>query len=113
MYEIFAKLMEDHNVTSYRVAKDTGVSQTTLSDWKRGRSVPKLEKLKKLADYFGVSVEYLMGNGEPAENVSPRAPIRDEDIKFALFGDRDIDDDVLEEVKAFARFARERKKQKK
>ena len=49
MYEIFAKLMEDHNVTSYRVAKDTGVSQTTLSDWKRGRSVPKLEKLKKLA----------------------------------------------------------------
>ena len=96
MYEIFAKLMEDHNVTSYRVAKDTGVSQTTLSDWKRGRSVPKLEKLKKLADY-----------------VSPRAPISDEDIKFALFGDRDIDDDVLEEVKAFARFARERKKQKK
>ena len=71
------------------------------------------EKLKKLADYFGVSVEYLMGNGEPAENVSPRAPISDEDIKFALFGDRDIDDDVLEEVKAFARFARERKKQKK
>ena len=113
MYEIFAKLMEDHNVTSYRVAKDTGVSQTTLSDWKRGRSVPKLEKLKKLADYFGVSVEYLMGNGEPAENVSPRAPISDEDIKFALFGDRDIDDDVLEEDKAFARFPRERKKQKK
>ena len=113
MYEIFAKLMEDHNVTSYRVAKDTGVSQTTLSDWKRGRSVPKLEKLKKLADYFGVSVEYLMGNREPAENVSPRAPISDEDIKFTLFGDRDIDDDVLEEVKAFARFARERKKQKK
>ena len=74
MYEIFAKLMEDHNVTSYRVAKDTGVSQTTLSDWKRGRSVPKLEKLKKLADYFGVSVEYLMGNGSRRRMSLPARP---------------------------------------
>ena len=56
MYEIFAKLMADRGLTSYRVAMDTGVSQATLSDWKRGRSTPKLPKLQKLADYFGVSI---------------------------------------------------------
>ena len=45
MYEIFAKLMADRGISAYRVSRDTGISQTTLSDWKRGRSVPKLEKL--------------------------------------------------------------------
>ena len=68
MYEIFAKLMAERGLTAYRVSMDTGVSQATLSDWKRGRSTPKLPKLQKLADYFGVSLEYLMGadpNGRP------------------------------------------------
>ena len=48
-------------------------------------------------------------NGRPA----PTAPPSDADIKFALFGDRDIDDEVLEEVKAFAKFAQERMKNRK
>ena len=112
MYEIFAKLMAERGLTAYRVSMDTVVSQATLSDWKRGRSTPKLPKLQKLADYFGVSLEYLMGtdpNGRPA----PTAPPSDADIKFALFGDRDIDDEVLEEVKAFAKFAQERMKNRK
>ncbi|MEA4920793.1 MAG: helix-turn-helix transcriptional regulator [Clostridiaceae bacterium] len=111
MYEIFAKLLEEHNVTSYRVSMETGVSQATLSDWKRGRSVPKLPKMQKLADYFGVSVECLMGIS--ADSDAPSAPPSDSDIKFALFGDREIDDDVLDEVKAFAKFAQERRKTKK
>lgn len=112
MYEIFAKLMAEHNVTSYRVAQDTGVSQATLSDWKRGRSVPKLPKMQKIADYFGVSVDYLMGN-EAKDPSAPSAPPATEDLKFALFGDRNIDDDILEEVRAFAKFAQERRKKDK
>ena len=61
MYEIFSKLLKEKNVTRYRVSVDTGIAQTTLSDWKRGRSVPKADKLKILADYFDVSVDYLLG----------------------------------------------------
>ena len=112
MYEIFAKLMADRGLTSYRVAMDTGVSQATLSDWKRDRSTPKLPKLQKLADYFGVSIEYLMGTAMHSEGVST-APPTDEELKFALFGDRQIDDEILEEVKALARFTQERRRAKK
>lgn len=61
MYEIFSKLLQKNGVTPYKVSKETGVSQSTLSDWKRGISTPKSDKLQKIADYFGVSLGYLMG----------------------------------------------------
>ncbi len=64
MYSIYEKLLIDNNITSYKVSKDTGISTSTLSDWKTGRSVPKLDKLKKLADYFGVTLNYLIGDEE-------------------------------------------------
>lgn len=57
MYDAFKKLMDERSLTSYRVSLDTGIPQTTLSDWKNGRSKPKVDKLKILADYFGVSLE--------------------------------------------------------
>lgn len=66
MYEIFSKLLQEFNVTPYKVSKETGVSQSTLSDWKRGISTPKQDKLQKIADYFNVSLEYLM-TGEEKE----------------------------------------------
>nr|WP_252191947.1 helix-turn-helix transcriptional regulator [Roseburia inulinivorans] len=46
--------------TSYQISKDTGIGQNTLSNWKTGRSKPKIEKIKILADYFGVKVEELI-----------------------------------------------------
>ncbi|MBA9087508.1 transcriptional regulator with XRE-family HTH domain [Fontibacillus solani] len=60
MYKTFAKLLKERNVTAYKVAKETGIAQSTLSDWKNGRSTPKLDKLQKLADYFSVSLEFLL-----------------------------------------------------
>ena len=64
MYEIFEQLLQKYGVSAYKVAKETGVTQSTLSDWKRGRSTPKTENMKKLADYFNVSLEYLMSGEE-------------------------------------------------
>ncbi|MCI7449064.1 MAG: helix-turn-helix domain-containing protein [Blautia sp.] len=60
MYEKFYMLLEKTHKTPYQVSKDTGIPQSVLSDWKRGRSKPKVDKLKILADYFGVSIEYFI-----------------------------------------------------
>ena len=60
MYEKFVELLEKTNKTAYKVSKDTKIAQSVLSDWKRGRSKPKVEKLKILADYFGVGIEYFL-----------------------------------------------------
>lgn len=60
MYEKFAELLAKNNKTAYQVSKDTGIAQSVLSDWKSGRSKPKVDKLKILADYFGVPIEYFL-----------------------------------------------------
>lgn len=60
LYEKYQKLLGKTNKTSYQVSKETGISQTAFSNWKAGRNSPGVESLKKLADYFGVSIEYFL-----------------------------------------------------
>lgn len=60
-YQYFEQLLKMAGSTVYRVSKETGISASTFTDWKNGRSIPKADKLKKIADYFGVSLDYLMG----------------------------------------------------
>lgn len=60
MYKKFLELLSKTNKTPYQVAKDTGISTATLSSWKAGAYTPKIDKLQKLADYFGVSIEYFL-----------------------------------------------------
>lgn len=69
-YEIFAKLLEERGVTPYRIYKETGVPQSSLSEWKRGNSMPKIDKMIKIADYFGVSVDYLLGNEQKEKPIT-------------------------------------------
>ena len=60
MYKKFADLLTKFNKTAYQVSKDTGIAQSVLSDWKTGRCKPKVDKLKILAKYFNVSIEYFL-----------------------------------------------------
>lgn len=60
MYEKFNQLVKARGITTYRVAKDIGLAPTVFSDWKSGKSKPKVDKLKKIADYFGVTIEYFL-----------------------------------------------------
>lgn len=67
MYEIFAKLLEERNLKAADVCRATGLPSSLFSEWKRGKSNPKADKLKKIADYFGVTVEYLMTGNDNGE----------------------------------------------
>ena len=60
MYEKFADLLDKTNKTAYQVSKDTGIATSPLSEWKNGTYKPKVDKLKVLADYFDVSIEYFL-----------------------------------------------------
>ena len=64
MYKKYVQLRDSLGVTDYRVASDTGIPKSTFSDWKNGRSTPKQDKLQKIADYFGVSVDFLITGKE-------------------------------------------------
>ena len=62
VYKKYVMLRDSKGVTDYRVSVDTGITKSTFTDWKTGRSNPKIDKLKILADYFGVSIEYFLEN---------------------------------------------------
>jgi transcriptional regulator with XRE-family HTH domain len=57
LYQIYADLRDKACVTDYEVAKQTGVSTATLTNWKYRRYNPKFDKLIALAKYFDVPVE--------------------------------------------------------
>ena len=83
--------------------------------WETGKREPDFETTKRIADYFGVSVDYLLGREDTQK--APTEPgerqISDEDLKFALWGDSDeIDNDDLDDVRRYAAFVSERKKKK-
>lgn len=69
MYERFNTICTTKGITPYKVSKETGISQTTLSQWKSGRSIPKIDKIQKIADYFNVPVEVI--TGEPMKGMTP------------------------------------------
>jgi transcriptional regulator with XRE-family HTH domain len=72
MYEIYCKLRDEKSVKDADVARETGITKSTFTDWKNGRSVPGNEKMKKIADYFSVSLDYLL-TGETLE-IPPLMP---------------------------------------
>ncbi len=79
MYSIFEQLLKKHNVTTYKVSKDTGIAQSVFSSWKNGISIPKSDKMQILADYFGVSFEYITTGRSPETSVAKsELTLRDE-----------------------------------
>ena len=60
MYRKLEELMKKKGVTAYRVAKDTGISKTSLIDYKSGKSHPKIDNLIILAKYFDVPLDYFL-----------------------------------------------------
>lgn len=78
MYENFEHLLQKYGVTPYKVSKATGVSQSSLSDWKLGKITPKTSTLQKIADYFGVTVDYLMTGKQEPDKKEPHLTPKDE-----------------------------------
>lgn len=51
-------------ISQYALAKKLGISQSTICNWLNGKKEPSIESLWKLADYFSVSIDYIVGREE-------------------------------------------------
>lgn len=85
-----------------------GISKNSFTDWKSGRIQSYNKHLPKIAEFLGVSVDYLLG----VENKNNPAADSDEALAFALFGgdNKDITPEMLQDVRNYAQFVRERRK---
>ena len=64
MYNKYTKLRDEKGVTDYRVSKETSINPSLFTHWKDGIYTPKLDKLQKIADYFGVPITYFLEGKE-------------------------------------------------
>ena len=62
--DIFVKCLQEKGVTAYKVAKETGISQGQMNEYKNGKITPTTENLIKIADYLECSIDYLLGRKE-------------------------------------------------
>lgn len=60
-YDRFESLCKDFGVTPTEVARENGITQQAVSLWKKRGSTPSATTVQKLAHYFDVSIEYLLG----------------------------------------------------
>lgn len=108
------ELRNKQKVTQATLAKYLGVAQNTLSYWENETYDIDTGSLQKIADYFGVTTDYLLcrDSKHTSQPTSDRT-VSEEDIMFALFdGDKEITPEMYDEVKQFARFIKEKHKKK-
>ena len=109
----FRQLCEQKNVSVYRACTDIGLNRSAVAKWKNGGK-PNGSTAARLADYFGVTTDFLLGQSQEKQPAGSPRVISDEEIKFALFGgDGEITDAMFDEVKQFAAFIKQREAGKK
>lgn len=108
----FRELLEERHLSQKEIAKICNVSTSTVSTWYKGINIPRMNKIERLANYFGLTKSYFIEDSETMSSATP------DDIKAAFWGgDKDLSQDDLDamwaDVKRFADFVAQKKKQEK
>ena len=119
MYKRIDKLLEEHGITGSQMSRDLGMSRSFMTELRKGRAKSiTIETAQKIAVYFDVPLEYILGDDFQDSKKAPadtgKRSVSDDDIKFALFGgDGEITDEMYDEVKRFAAYIKQREGAKK
>jgi len=99
---IFA-LIEEKGVTAAEVGKDIGIPKSSFTDWKKGRSKPSTESVAKLAVYFGVTADYLLGLSDDPDPI----------VTIAAHSDKDLPPEAQKQIREYAELIRMKLRQEK
>lgn len=69
--ERFSTYIQSKGISAYSIAKQTGISQGLMNEYKNGIKLPTIVNLVKIADYLGVSIDYLLGRSSSPEIHDP------------------------------------------
>lgn len=76
-YEKYAEIRDKKNLTDGKIAKICGFGRSTFSDWKSGRSVPKIDKMQKIADALDMDYAIFVGPVGKFSFLNPDNPLKD------------------------------------
>lgn len=99
------EIMKQKNLKQKDLTDFLGVGKGAFTEWKSGKTNSYLKYIPQIAEFLGVSSDYLLG----IEN--EKQTIKEEDVKVALFGgDGEVTDEMWNEVKTFVAFVKEKNK---
>lgn len=101
-------LRKKQKITQEQLAIGIGVERSSIGKYETGTQ-PSTEIISRLADFFDVSVDYLLGRTDiPDKSVIKETPkVSDSDIKVALFGgDGEVTDEMWDEVRNFVDYVK-------
>lgn len=97
-------------LTMKELGERVGVSESAISQYETGKRQPDYETLLRIAEYFGVTTDYLLGNESEEPSQQKERKVTDSELMFALWGNTEnIDESDLEDVRRYAAFIKERK----
>lgn len=96
-YNIYKALCIETGKSATGVALELGVHRSTVSNWKNG-GTPRREILNKIANYFDVSVDYLLGNTDIKKKAAPKEQLLTDAQEVLLDYCSDLSNDDLEKV---------------
>lgn len=92
------------------MSRNLGFSNSVYSQWNTRKTNPSKKKLMLVADYFGVSLEWLMFGEDDLKTKNPTAQTDDEALMFALFGNsKQVTREDLQAVKNYAAFLKNKR----
>lgn len=113
--ELVKAICKERKIPISKLERDLGYANGYIGQLRKG-TFPS-NRLTEIAQYLSIPTSYLMNGGsnnEKAPTADGERSVSDDELKFALWGDcEDISDDDLEDVRRYAAFVRERKKDKK
>lgn len=98
-------LIKKAQVSNYRLAQDIGVSQSTVANWLNEKSTPGIKKLHEIAEYFNVSVDYLLNECGVEDVIISKSSAQEELVKLV----EDLSDDETEDVKKYVEFIKSKR----
>ena len=113
LYNVLSNLCKQKGITGYRMCKDVDIQPSIMTDLKMGRrSGLKADTAARIANYFGVSVDYLLGNEDVKKSPAPDgAGLEDEFIAFYGEVKKDLSEDDIADVKLFLQMKAAKKKE--
>ena len=102
--ERIKELRKSKKMSQSELGKFIGVSQTTVTAWENGRAEPSSSYVAKLATFFNISTDYLLGR-DPREDNLKTADLTDDDTIFTFEG-KPIPEQDLEYMKRLLRGGR-------
>ena len=75
-------LLREKGITASKMLADLGMNKSSVLNWKTRGTVPSGATLQKIADYFGVSVDYLLGKTEQKEKPAEDGGLGENVVRF-------------------------------